>query len=274
MQEEYYFLDQKKIASLSNELNTLGIELDLIPRNDVGGHADQRGTLIGDASTAEDVYPPLSAGKEKPPVTKKFAIVGGEVRDYVIGEGIPVSEEYDIEEKQAITVAELTKEQYSDAWNIAEETGGWVVEYQARSSIPKKLSPMTDKEAWEKVMEHGRKLERGTIHQLSDTDLLSIFGTADFWDVNDKFLKQVVFDLESPKYKIYDWLAMLLNGRIRGYGDADRDIEQAKLFVRCVVDSYLKAKDIRDFVHNMQTIDYQIQEPVEIQWTAWSGEHQ
>jgi len=63
--------------------------------------------------------------------TVEFSIIGQEVLDYVRGLGVPVREEYDPLEKQTIWVATLTREQYKKAWDIAEETGGWVVRHRA-----------------------------------------------------------------------------------------------------------------------------------------------
>lgn len=69
--------------------------------------------------------------------------------------------------------------------------------------------------AWDRVMELGREIEHGVTHNLNMNDVETIVATAN-WFAED-YTQQVVFDLWRAKYKIYDWLAMLLDGRDDGH---------------------------------------------------------
>lgn len=140
------------------------------------------------------------------------------------------------------------------------------------ASNPAELTPMTDREAWRQVIDKGRKMERGIANKLTPEGLAAIYGTADFFGVNENFIRQALYDLKVPKFRVFDWIGMLLNGRLRGYGEDDIQLHWQKYFTRVMVDAYLKAKNIPDFERIMHTVDYEIVEPVDIMWTDWSDE--
>lgn len=65
-QDAYFFAPENIVADVSDELNKLGIEVEIRPEMDLGGYTDQRGTLVGDASKAEDVYPEQKSSNPGP----------------------------------------------------------------------------------------------------------------------------------------------------------------------------------------------------------------
>ena len=68
------------------------------------------------------------------------------------------------------------------------------------------------KDLHETVMKLGQERETGTTHELSEDQLRTVLATADFF-TQDGYTDQVKFDLVNARYKIYDWIAMLLDGR-------------------------------------------------------------
>ncbi|MHA1420094.1 MAG: hypothetical protein ACTSVO_00715 [Candidatus Heimdallarchaeaceae archaeon] len=73
---------------------------------------------------------------------------------------------------------------------------------------------------WTEVMEKGMKAEpkeKGYAHKLTDYEIRPIIGTLSFFQVNDYFQKQAQFDLFICKYRIFDWIATNLDGRMWEY---------------------------------------------------------
>lgn len=107
------------------------------------------------------------------------------------------------------------------------------------------------KELWEKVMKKGKKQESGTTHNLSRDDIRTILGTVDFFLKDEEYLKQVKYDLITCKYKVYDWIAMLLDGR----DDGNSKVTQVMTY------AYLKTDSVEEFIEDLRRTDYQIKEP-------------
>jgi len=100
------------------------------------------------------------------------------------------------------------------------------------------------------VMELGQEREQGTTHELSEDQLRTVLATADFF-TQDGYTDQVKFDLVNARYKIYDWIAMLLDGR----DDGNERLTQV------MTSAYIKANDVWGFIQNLRRKDYQIEEP-------------
>ena len=69
-------------------------------------------------------------------------------------------------------------------------------------------------------MEEGIKAEpkeEGYANKLADYEIIPIIGTLNFFQVNEYYLKQAQFDLYICKYRIFDWIASNLDGRMWGY---------------------------------------------------------
>lgn len=106
------------------------------------------------------------------------------------------------------------------------------------------------REARETVMERGRERENGDTHDLAEPDLETVLGMARFL-VEDGYFDQVVYDLSTARYRIFDWIAMLLQGRDDGN---DR-------LTQVMASAYIRSNDLEGFVQNLRTHDYQIEEP-------------
>ena len=77
---------------------------------------------------------------------------------------------------------------------------------------------MTNEEGkvWDRVMELESKDNRhkGVANTLDIDDLLTIFATAEFFGAGETDLAQLSFDLKRARYRVFDWLAMAVQGRM------------------------------------------------------------
>lgn len=106
---------------------------------------------------------------------------------------------------------------------------------------------------WQAVMKAGRKHNKGITHKIDRNGVQAIVGTLDFFGASQTYLQQTMFDLTRAKYKIYDWLAMGLNGR------CDDNNTQNKQALRVIVHSFLKAEgNEHKFIEDLQQTDYDI----------------
>lgn len=71
-----------------------------------------------------------------------------------------------------------------------------------------------DIELHTKLLQVGRKLEKGTIHKLEAPFIETLLATLDYFQADKRQLGQVHFDLTVAKYKIFDWLGMCYTGRL------------------------------------------------------------
>jgi len=76
-----------------------------------------------------------------------------------------------------------------------------------------------DSELWKKLIEAGRKIERGDTHRMTPDQLLNISDWVDYIGVPEGVedpmaLNQMMnFDLKMAKYKLYDLTGMVMQGR-------------------------------------------------------------
>lgn len=99
---------------------------------------------------------------------------------------------------------------------------------------------------WEKVMAMKTKDTRhkGVANTLTDDELNTILGTIDFFGDN---YQQDIFDLKVARYRVFDWLAM----RVQGLG--------APTSTQVLVYSFLKSEvDIDKWIDDLRTTDYDI----------------
>lgn len=111
-----------------------------------------------------------------------------------------------------------------------------------------------DEQLWSDVMDLGPKLEKKIAHELPNEFVDSIIMTFDFFGASDAELAQMVFDLKRAKYKIYDWLAMMLNGRKR---KEPQIVEATRKMARL----YLAQKHVGGFAWWLKGHDMEVQEP-------------
>ena len=109
---------------------------------------------------------------------------------------------------------------------------------------------------WEQIIKIGRKKEsasRGVANKFDSNDIKTIVATMEWFNASDIWIKQTVFDLTSPRYRLFDWLAMCVMGR----NDDNRELNNESLKV--LVHSYLKVKgDPKKFIEDLRYTDYEI----------------
>lgn len=118
-----------------------------------------------------------------------------------------------------------------------------------------------DGELWSKLMQAGRKTEKGLAHKMTEQQILNIHDWIDYIGapagVEDPLaLNQMMnYDLNMAKYKLYDLTGMIMQGR---WGDelnelgnkiakaylvcVDKEIPQIKKFYDCVNTEIFKIK--------------------------------
>lgn len=99
---------------------------------------------------------------------------------------------------------------------------------------------------WEKVMAAKSKDKRhkGVANTLTDDELNTIIGTIDFFGDN---YQQDIFDLKLARYRVFDWLAM----RVQGRGAPES--------TKVLAYSFLKVDgDIDKWIDDLRVTDYDI----------------
>jgi hypothetical protein len=108
------------------------------------------------------------------------------------------------------------------------------------------------KSTWEQVMalkSNGSKEARGVANTLSDDDLNTICATIDFFGGDYRL---DVLDLKHIRYRVFDWLAMRIQGRHSGSA-------QDKLATKVLAYSFIKSDGIPSkFIEDLRVTDYEI----------------
>ena len=106
---------------------------------------------------------------------------------------------------------------------------------------------MTKKSTWDRIMSHKKDdtRHRGVANTLNRDEIETLLATIDFFGGN---VKLAMFDLNGARYRIFDWLAMGVNGRI-GSDTASKVLAY----------SFLKSNgDINTFIDDLRISDYQV----------------
>jgi hypothetical protein len=83
---------------------------------------------------------------------------------------------------------------------------------------------------------------------LNRDDFETVLATADFFGASRTDLQQIYMDLSFPRYRVFDWLAMCVNGRIESK-------DATKVFVY----SFIKSGGVPSkFIEDLQVTDYDI----------------
>lgn len=109
---------------------------------------------------------------------------------------------------------------------------------------------------WNKVMKLkvNDNRSRGVANTLDNDDLDTILATADFFGASATDLQQISFDLRIAKYRVFDWLAMAIQGRVES--------ESAR---KVFAHAFIKVDgDVTAFINDLRVSDYQID-------TAWEN---
>jgi hypothetical protein len=115
-------------------------------------------------------------------------------------------------------------------------------------------------EIWKKIMSFKNKETRvvnGVQNTLKRDELSIIYASMEFWGANELFLKQTMFDLSIPKFRVFDYLAMCICGRCTGYpGGGD---ENNKTAIKVLAHAYIKANgDIDKWIQILREEDFDI----------------
>ena len=112
-----------------------------------------------------------------------------------------------------------------------------------------------ERKLWKKVIEKGKKQEKGLTHNLSDDEIATIVATASALGVNRNFLAQLIWDLTVARYKLWDEIGMLLTGRYKGYGETPEELKAAERFTKILAVNYIKYS-IPELIEKLRTEDY------------------
>lgn len=103
---------------------------------------------------------------------------------------------------------------------------------------------------WDKVMSLKNKddMKKGIANTLQDHDIETILATADFFGAEKRDLQQIYFDLKMARFRIFDWLAMAIQGRLDN-----------KSAVKVFAYSFIKSNGVTSkFIEDLQITDYDI----------------
>jgi hypothetical protein len=115
------------------------------------------------------------------------------------------------------------------------------------------MEEVTD--AWSEVMALKKKetRTRGVANTLTKGELETIIDTAIMAGANDDFSAQIYYDLGIARYRLFDWIAMLLDGRYKGYGCN----ENSKFATQIFSHYFLKAEgNVDQFIAYLAFKDY------------------
>jgi hypothetical protein len=114
------------------------------------------------------------------------------------------------------------------------------------------------REIWIRLMKNGSEKEpesKGIANKLSDEDIETILQTMEFFGIDENGLKQAYFDLKIPKYRVFDWLGMCLQGRC---GIMEMPPEN-NVFV-ALATIYLNTNAVLQFINFLRYCDLQLWE--------------
>ena len=103
---------------------------------------------------------------------------------------------------------------------------------------------------WDKVVQLENKddMNKGVANTLNDYDIKTILAVAEFFGAEKGDLQQVYFDLKMARYRVFDWLAMGVQGRINN-----------KSAVKVFAHSFIKTNGVTSkFIEDLRITDYDI----------------
>lgn len=115
--------------------------------------------------------------------------------------------------------------------------------------------------SWDAVMALRTKETRtkGCANTLTREEFIPIYATMEFFNASDNLLGQSQFDLLGARFRLFDWIAMCINGR-RKCGDGNNDEP-----IKVITHAYLKSGgDIDKFIADLRTTDYDIDKSYEV----------
>lgn len=110
---------------------------------------------------------------------------------------------------------------------------------------------MTNKNVWGQIMDLKKNDHRhkGVVNTLCDDEIETIIATVDFFGGNTR---QPYFDLKIARYRVFDWLAMAVQGRME------------TLPSKVLAYSFLKSEgDVDKFIQDLRETDYEVDKEYE-----------
>lgn len=111
-----------------------------------------------------------------------------------------------------------------------------------------------NKETWHKVMacKKADNRHQGVANTLTEDEIATICATFEFFGAELTTMQQIYYDLTAPRYRVFDWLAMMVMGRT----DDDTFSEAG---TKVMVHSLLKCNgNIDQFINDLRVTDYDI----------------
>lgn len=91
---------------------------------------------------------------------------------------------------------------------------------------------------WKKVVEKGKKIEGSPIsNSLTDRQISEIVSR-----FSEASAMQLLWDLKTPKYRLFDELGMMLTGRV-DEADSEEAEEMAEIFAKCLDNEEVKDRE-------------------------------
>ncbi|MEO9320399.1 MAG: hypothetical protein ABI361_06975 [Nitrososphaera sp.] len=114
-------------------------------------------------------------------------------------------------------------------------------------------------ELWNRLIKQGERKEPSSVdvrNSLNRYDVLAVAGTLEYFGIETLGIKQAVYDLTIPKFRVFDFLGMGLQGRYR------QECEQAPeperdVFV-ALANVYLNTTAILQFTNSLKYIDLEL----------------
>jgi hypothetical protein len=103
-------------------------------------------------------------------------------------------------------------------------------------------------ELWKTIMQGKKIAGRSIKNVFDDADITTIIATMDFFDADKASMQQTYFDLTVCKYRMFDFLAMCVMGRIK-----------SETALKVLIHSFIKSNyDERKFIDDLRETDYEI----------------
>ncbi len=111
-------------------------------------------------------------------------------------------------------------------------------------------------ELWKAVIATGLTKEKGTRNYLCPSDVRTVLGTLEYFGLERQMLAQVHWDLSVPRYRVFDWLGMALQGRYRRKQDPIQE-DNENIFV-ALTNVYLGTNYTTQWVDYLRYMDLEL----------------
>ena len=171
----------------------------------------------------------------------------------MINENVPSP--YDTPGDTVIAINPKTGKQWNDIEDSSIEATSYFKDQRDLNKIDKKL--------WRELIKVGKEIERGVllpdgtldpVNEMPYPMISVIVETLQFFGLDEAHSKMAYWDLLTAKYRIWDWLGMIYNGRLDATGITFKGIEM-------LVKLYVLQKDVGGFCWFLRGHDLDVEEP-------------